>query len=95
MKRRPPCTPEELRAASSKLDGIIPIQPPGLSVVARPTAATLYQAHIEHRLPFSDGVRLMSAAPLLLATLADTEKELTCLLSRLQQAIAKATEAQR
>jgi hypothetical protein len=61
----------------------------------RPTAGELYQAHIEHRLPLADAVRLMNAAPLLLAALADAEKDLTCLLLRLQDAIAKAAEGQR
>lgn len=61
----------------------------------RPTATDLYQQHLEHRLPLADAVRLMNAAPLLLATLADVERDLACLLLRLQDAIAKAAEGQR
>jgi hypothetical protein len=67
----------------------------GRTDMERPTAADLYQQHIEHRLPLGDAVRLMSAAPLLLAALADAEKDLTCLLLRLQDAIARASEGQR
>jgi hypothetical protein len=58
----------------------------------RPTATDLHRQHIEHRLPFADAVTLMNAAPLLLAALADVEKDLACLLARLQDVIAKATE---
>jgi hypothetical protein len=61
----------------------------------RPTAATLYQQHLEHTLPLPNALALMRAAPLLLAALADAEKDLTCLLLRLQDAIAKAAEVQR
>jgi hypothetical protein len=77
--KRPPSTFEELRAAVNTLNHIEPAKPAALSVVGN-----------QKRLPVSDALRMMKAAPTMLVALKDAESTLLCLTLRLRAAIEHA-----